>query len=186
MELENGYIRAEDGVARPSWAVSSPQMREYYDTEWGYPPVDERELFEQLSLETFQVGLSWSLILKRRAQLREAFANFDVDEVASWGEDRIDAILDAPGMIRNLRKVAAVLTNARAMQRIRADGGLYRVLRRLIPPNVTKPAHIDDIPTQTDYSKRAAKALKERGFTMVGPVNVFALMQSTGLVNCRL
>ena len=117
-------VLGEDGLARPAWAASDPLMQEYYDTEWGMPVRDERGMFERLSLEAFQSGLSWATILRKRPAFRAAFDDFEPDRVAAYGDADVDRLMADAGIVRNRRKVDATITNARATVALRADGGL--------------------------------------------------------------
>ena len=121
-------VVGEDGLARPAWAATDPLLRHYYDTEWGMPVRDERGVFERLSLEAFQAGLSWATILRKRPAFRDAFAGFDPDAVAGFGEADVDRLLADARIVRNRAKVLATITNARATLRLREasdiDGGL--------------------------------------------------------------
>ena len=117
-------ILGEDGLARPTWAASDPLMQEYYDTEWGMPVRDETGMFERISLEAFQSGLSWATILRKRPAFREAFDGFDPDRVAAYDDTDVDRLMGDAGIVRNLRKVHATITNARATVALREDGGL--------------------------------------------------------------
>src|SRR5699024_1253148 len=123
-ETREGTVLCADGLRRPPWAASDELLRGYYDTEWGMPVVDERGVFERLSLEAFQSGLSWATILRKRPAFREAFAGFDPDAVAAFGEaDRARLLADA-AIVRNRAKIDATIANARAVVDLRAEGGL--------------------------------------------------------------
>src|SRR4051812_25371454 len=117
-------VVGEDGLARPAWAATDPLMREYYDTEWGMPVRDERGMFERISLEAFQSGLSWATILRKRPAFRAAFADFDPDTVAAYDADDVERLLGDAGIVRNRRKIEATVQNARATVALRAEGGL--------------------------------------------------------------
>ena len=111
---DSGLVIGEDGRARPAWAARDPLLREYYDTEWGLPVTDERGVFERLSLEAFQSGLSWVTILRKRPALRSAFAGFEPEAVAAFGDEDVDRLLDDPAIVRNRAKIEATISNARA------------------------------------------------------------------------
>ncbi|HYH77306.1 MAG TPA: DNA-3-methyladenine glycosylase I, partial [Arthrobacter sp.] len=120
----NGSVLGDDGLARPPWASVDPLLREYYDTEWGLPVRDEQGLYERISLEGFQAGLSWATILRKRPAFRLAFHGFNPDTVAAFTEDDVERLLQDPGIIRNRLKIQAAVTNAKAVIALRADGGL--------------------------------------------------------------
>lgn len=178
-------VIGEDGLARPPWAASDPLLREYYDTEWGMPVRDETGLFERLCLEGFQVGLSWRLILQKRERLREAFHGFVPEEVARM--DGIEHLLGDATLIRNRRKLTAPLTNAEATLRLREEGtDLAELIWSFQPDTTPAPRTADEVPTRSAESEALAKELKGRGFTLVGPVTMYALMESVGIVDTNL
>jgi DNA-3-methyladenine glycosylase I len=156
----------------------------YHDNEWGVPVTDERGLFERLSLEAFQSGLSWRTVLARRPAFRAAFAGFDPEVVAGFGVEDTRRLLADPGIIRNARKVAAVASNARAVLRLRDEGGLSRLVWSHRPPPRSRPlASLADVPAATPESHALAERLRRAGFVFVGPVTGYATMQACGLVN---
>jgi len=161
-----------------------PQMAAYHDEEWGRPVRDETGLFERLCLEAMQSGLSWAIVLRKRAGMREAFAGFDPDAVARFADADVERLLGDARVIRNRRKLEAVVANARATVALREQG---RPLEELVwsfrPAPGPAPATLRDIPAFTDGSKALAKELKRAGFVFVGPTTVYAAMQATGLVN---
>lgn len=175
---------APDASSMPEWASSSPLMRTYFTDEWGLPVRGDNQVFERLSLEAFQVGLSWSLVLKRRDNLREAFHHFDLERCAALTDDDLAQAHTAEGMIRNDRKIRAVRTNAQAA--LQLDEGLSDFIWSYQPENTPMPRRAEDIPSSMPYSVQLAKDLKKRGFTMVGPVNMFALMEAIGIVDTHL
>jgi DNA-3-methyladenine glycosylase I len=179
-------VIGDDGLARPVWASVDPLLREYYDTEWGMPVRDERGLFERLSLEAFQSGLSWATILRKRPAFRSAFDDFDPDTVAGYGETDVARLLTDPGIVRNRRKIEATITNARATVRLREDGGLVDLVWSFQPAETPAPASYDDVPTTSPESVALAKALRSRGFTFVGPTTMYALMEAIGMVDTHL
>ncbi|MDO5701019.1 MAG: DNA-3-methyladenine glycosylase I [Bowdeniella nasicola] len=179
-------ILGEDGLARPAWATRDPLLTTYYDTEWGMPIRDEQGIFERLCLEGFQAGLSWLLVLRRRPHLRRALAAFDPDVLATWTEDDIDTALEAPGVIRNRQKIAAVVTNARATLALRADGGLAPLVWSYQPDLTPRPRTAAEVPSRSAESEALARELKRRGFTFVGPTSAFALMEAIGVVDTHL
>lgn len=173
---------------RCPWA-KTPLEIAYHDGEWGRPLHDERALFELLELEGFQAGLSWSLILERRAALREAFAGFDPEKLAAWGEEEVQRALTAPGVIRNRSKVHCAVTNAQAFLRVRKEFGSFDAYLwgwtegKQLEGGLER---MEDTPAQTELSRALSRDLKKRGFKFVGPVIVYSLMQAAGLVNDHL
>lgn len=188
----NDLIVGSDGKARPVWAASNDLLREYYDVEWGIPIHTEQELFERLSLEAFQSGLSWSTILRKRPAFREAFANFDPDVVASFTEDDIERLLHDTGIVRNRRKILATVNNAQATVALRGwdntsgNGDLASFIWSFQPKTTPTPTTLADVPTTSTESVALAKALKKRGFSFVGPTTMFALMEAVGIVDTHL
>lgn len=179
----------DDGRVRCAWALGDPLLRVYHDEEWGVPVHDDRAMYERLMLEGFQAGLSWLTVLRKREALERAFAGWDPEAVARFGDDEIAAALADPGIIRNRAKVNAAVTNARAMLRLRDAGiGLSDHLWSFIDgaPLVRRPSSPADVPAYTLEAEKMSKDLKKRGFTFVGPTICYALMQSAGLVDDHL
>ena len=181
-------VTGDDGLARPAWAATDPLLREYYDTEWGMPVRDERGVFERVSLEAFQSGLSWATILRKRPAFRDAFAGFDPDAVAGFGEADVDRLLADARIVRNRAKVLATITNARATVRLRdtVDGGLAGLVWSCRPESTPRPHRFADIPTQSEQSVALAGDLKRRGFRFVGPTTMYALMEAIGIIDTHL
>lgn len=179
-------VIGDDGLARPTWAATDPLLRDYYDTEWGMPVRDERGMFERLSLEAFQSGLSWATILRKRPAFRKAFDDFDPDTVAGYDESDVERLMADAGIVRNLRKIEATITNARATVALRDDGGLPALIWSFQPAESPAPTSYDEIPTQSEESRALAKALRTRGFVFVGPTTMFALMEAVGVVDTHL
>ncbi|HET9827886.1 MAG TPA: DNA-3-methyladenine glycosylase I [Nocardioidaceae bacterium] len=179
-------VRGEDGLLRPLWASTDPLMRDYYDTEWGMPVRDERGMFERLSLEAFQSGLSWATILRKRPAFREAFDGFDPDLVAAYGEQDVERLVADAGIVRNRRKIEATIANARATVALRPDGGLVELVWSFRPPTTPTPTSYDEVPTSSPESLALSKALRGRGFTFVGPTTMYALMEAVGIVDTHL
>jgi DNA-3-methyladenine glycosylase I len=175
-----------DGLSRPAWAATDPLLRAYYDTEWGMPVRDERGLFERISLEAFQSGLSWATILRKRPAFRAAFAGFDPDVVAAFGTVDIERLMADAGIVRNRRKVEATIQNARATVALRPDGGLVDLVWSFRPSRTPSPTSYDEVPTSTPESQALSKELRRRGFTFVGPTTMFALMEAVGIVDTHL
>ncbi|MBX7443265.1 MULTISPECIES: DNA-3-methyladenine glycosylase I [unclassified Arthrobacter] len=181
-----GVIVGEDGLARPAWASTDPLMRAYYDHEWGLPVTDEQGLYERICLEGFQAGLSWATILRKRPAFRAAFADFDPEAVARYGEADVDRLMQDAGIIRNRLKIAATIRNAQATLDLRGDGGLVDFVWSFRPASTPAPVLPADIPTQSPESIALSKALRKRGFSFVGPTTMFALMEAVGIVDTHL
>ncbi|MDK8306474.1 DNA-3-methyladenine glycosylase I [Corynebacterium imitans] len=178
-------ITCDDGLVRPPWAATDPLLRTYYDTEWGMPLFDEASLYERLCLEGFQVGLSWRLILSKREAFREAFFGFDPDKVAAM--ESIDHLMDNASLIRNRQKLNAAITNAKATVALRDEGThLGELIWSYKPEATPRPRTAEEVPTFSPESKALARDLKKRGFTFVGPVTMYALMESVGIVDTNL
>ncbi|HEY2271864.1 MAG TPA: DNA-3-methyladenine glycosylase I [Jatrophihabitantaceae bacterium] len=167
---------------RCAWANSTPDYIVYHDEEWGVPLHGERALFERMSLEAFQSGLSWLIILRKRGSFRSAFANFGVDDVASFGERDVTRLLADEGIVRNRAKIEATISNARAI-RDAVPEGLDELLWSFAPARHPRPKTLADIASTSSESKAMAKELKKRGFRFVGPTTGYALMQATGMVD---
>lgn len=176
----------DDGLLRPAWASVDPLLREYYDTEWGMPVRDEAGLFERLSLEAFQSGLSWATILRKRPAFRRAFAGFDPDRVAAFTDDDVARLLADASIVRNRAKILATRTNARATVDLRADGGLVDLVWSFQPDRTPEPRTIAEVPTRSAESVALARELRRRGFAFVGPTTMFALMEAVGIVDTHL
>ncbi|MEU3275166.1 DNA-3-methyladenine glycosylase I [Saccharomonospora sp. NPDC006951] len=171
-----------DGIARCSWGNSAPDYAEYHDTEWGVPLRGETALFERLSLEAFQSGLSWLVILRKREGFRAAFAGFVPGEVAGFTDRDVRRLLDDTGIVRNRAKIAATIGNARVVTEL--DRPLDELLWSFAPERRgRRPRTMADVPATTPESKAMAKELKKRGFSFVGPTTCYAMMQATGMVD---
>lgn len=179
-------IVGEDGLARPAWAAVDPLLRDYYDREWGMPVRDETGLFERLSLEAFQSGLSWATILRKRPAFREAFAGFDPDVVAGFGEADAARLMDDAGIVRNRRKIDATIQNARATVALREGSGLPTLIWSFQPATTPAPVTAADVPTTSQESIALAKELRRLGFAHVGPTTMFALMEAVGVLDTHL
>lgn len=186
MSATTGLVIGSDGLARPAWAATDPLLQEYYDTEWGMPVRDEAGLFERISLEAFQAGLSWATVLRKREAFREVFAGFDPDTVARYSEADVTQLLDDARIIRNSAKIRATITNAQATIDLRTDGGLPDLIWSFQPAETPRPRTVDEIPTSSVESAALAKALKARGFRFVGPTSAYALMEAIGMVDTHL
>lgn len=181
-----GVVLCDDGLQRPGWAAPEGMMRDYYDTEWGMPIRDEQGLFERISLEAFQSGLSWSIILRKRPTFRAAFADFDPDMVAAFTDADVERLLLDPGIVRNRQKIVATIGNARATIGLRDTGGLVDFVWSFKPDATPVPATYADVPTQSPESLALSKALRKKGFSFVGPTTMYALMEAVGIVDTHL
>jgi len=178
-----------DGKPRCAWGASTPSMLAYHDTEWGVPLHDDRALFELLSLEGAQAGLSWRTILERRAAYRDAFHGFDIARVARMTDVALEKVLTGSGVVRNRLKVFSVRGNARAaLAAIEQAGSLDAFLWAFVDgkPNVNRWTRHEQVPARTDVSDRMSKALKKAGFSFVGSTICYSFMQATGMVNDHL
>jgi DNA-3-methyladenine glycosylase I len=185
-EPARGAIPGPDGKLRCPWGLSAPEYVAYHDTEWGRPVRGDQVIFERLSLEAFQSGLSWLTILRKRENFRKAFAGFDIAAVARYGPDDVQRLLSDPGIVRNRAKVNAVITNARAALALPAGlSDLVWGYATADPPSAP-PRTLADIPPQTPASKRLSAELRRHGFVFTGPVTAYATMQACGLVNDHL
>jgi len=177
-----------DGLPRCPWCGSDPLYVAYHDTEWGVPEHDPRALWEKLVLDGFQAGLSWITILRKRDSFRAAFAGFDPEIVATFGESDVLRLLADPGIIRHRGKIEAAITGARAWAAIEGTTGFAPFLWGFVggSPQINGPATPAEVPTQTPASQAMAAALKSAGFKFCGPVITYAFMQATGMVNDHL
>ena len=172
---------------RAAWADTDPLLTEYYDTEWGMPVRDDAGVFERLSLEAFQSGLSWLTVLRKREAFRTAFAGFDPDCVAAFDADDLDRLMNDPGIIRNRRKIEATLSNARAVLELRRTGeSLAELVWSFMPDRSPAPLVDAEVPATSPESVALAKELKRRGFVFVGPTTAYALMSAIGIVDAHL
>lgn len=170
-----------DGKARCSWCTATEEYIAYHDNEWGFPVADDRVLFEKLCLESFQSGLSWRTILQKRENFRQAFHHFDIDQVAAFGEQDVQRLLQDKSIVRHRGKIEAVINNARCAQvLIKKEGSLAAFIWAYEP---VESDFVEPIPATTKESAALAKALKALGWKFVGPTTVYAFMQSMGLVN---
>ena len=211
MTLPEGLVACEDGLARPTWAATDLLLRDYYDTEWGSSVTSEQGVFERLVLESFQSGLSWSTILKKRQAFRAAFASFIPEAVAAFTDQDRERLMQNAGIVRNKRKIDAAITNARAVIALRSalaaeadahrTGRMEAPLTHLLRPRQSYPRHLgelvwlyqpshqprprcaQEVPAQTEESRALSLELKRRGFVFVGPVTALALMSAIGIVN---
>ena len=178
----------EDGRVRCGWIDQSRLApadfilyRDYHDSEWGQPLRGAKALFERVSLEAFQSGLSWLIILRKRDNFRRAFDRFDIDKVARYTDRDIERLMNDAGIVRNRSKIEATIANARAAADLDVDLG--ELLWSFAPERRPRPADLAQVPTVTDEAKQMAQELKRRGFKFVGPTTAYALMQATGMVD---
>ena len=212
MTLPEGLVSCEDGLVRPTWAATDLLLRDYYDTEWGNPVTSEQCVFERLVLESFQSGLSWSTILKKREAFRTAFASFIPEAVAAFTDQDRERLMQDASIVRNKRKIDAAITNAQAVIALRsalaAEADAYRAgrvdgapLAQLLRPRQPYPRHLGElvwlyqprehprpvnageVPAQTEESRALSAELKRRGFVFFGPVTALALMSAIGIVS---
>ena len=183
-----GLVVGADGLARCAWGTSTEDYARYHDEEWGRPVRGETALYERITLEAFQSGLSWLTILRKREAFRRAFHGFEADVVAAYDEADTARLLADAGIVRNRAKVAAAVTNARAVVALREHGGLDELLWSHAPDPALRraPEAMSDVPATTPESVALAKALKRHGFVFVGPTTAYAAMQACGLVDDHL
>ena len=184
-------VRGEDGVRRCFWCAGDPLYRAYHDAEWGFPQRDDTRLFEKLCLEGFQAGLSWITVLRKRENFRRAFAGFDMEQVARFTPRKVESLLQDGGIIRHRGKIESAIHNARkALELAEERGSLSNYLWSFEPPVTERPARITlDVLrklTESPSSRALSKDLKRRGWTFVGPITMYALLQAMGMVNDHL
>ncbi|EDP98452.1 DNA-3-methyladenine glycosylase I [Kordia algicida OT-1] len=171
---------------RCAWCGNDPLYMTYHDEEWGVPVYDDATLFEFLILETFQAGLSWITILRKRENFRNAFDNFDYKKIANYGEEKYLSLLEDSGIIRNKLKIKATITNAQAFMRIQKEFGSFsKYIWQFTDGKPIQNAFTNrhDVPATTEISDKLSKDLKKRGFKFIGSTTVYAHMQATGMVN---
>ena len=182
-------VIGEDGLGRCGWSANDAEYRRYHDEEWGTPLHGDRPLFEKLSLEGFQAGLSWITILRRRPAFRELFLDFEISRVAELGETDVEALMLDARIIRNRAKIEATISNARITRELVDDhpGALDELIWSFAPPPRDRaPRDFSELAAVTPESTALSSALRARGFRFVGPTTVYALMQSAGLVDDHL
>ncbi|HEY7018835.1 MAG TPA: DNA-3-methyladenine glycosylase I [Gaiellaceae bacterium] len=184
--MASDLVQGDDGNLRCRWGAGDEAYRVYHDTEWGWPVRDERGLYEKLCLECLQSGLSWALILRKREGIREAFAGFDPETVAAFGTAELEELLEDTRVIRNRRKLEAIVRNAEATVAMRDDVPLQELVWSFRRPAGRAPRGYAELASTTDESKELAKELKRRGFAFVGPTTVYSTMQAVGVVNDHL
>jgi DNA-3-methyladenine glycosylase I len=180
---------APDQPTRCPWCGDDPLYREYHDREWGAHLHDDQRLFEMLLLEGFIAGLSWLTILKKRENFRAAFDGFDPRKVAAYGPDKVAALMDDAGIIRNRRKIEAAIKNAQVVLDLQKEFGSFdRYLWGWVEGRPVQHAcdELKDVPTQDETARALSKDLKKRGMGFVGPVTIYSYMQAVGLINDHL
>ncbi|MBL9051889.1 MAG: DNA-3-methyladenine glycosylase I [Tabrizicola sp.] len=181
-------MKNADNSTRCPWCGTDPLYVAYHDTEWGRPERDPKKLFELLILESFQAGLAWITILRKREGFRQAFHGFDPEILAAWGEADVLRLLADPGIVRHRGKIEGTIRGAQAYQRIEAREGFSPFLWSFAggEPIVNRPTSLAEVPAQTPRSLAMSKALKREGFNFVGPTITYAFMQASGMVNDHL
>ena len=182
--MGDDVIVGADGLARCRWGAEPEVYREYHDGEWGRPLRGDDELFERISLEAFQSGLSWLTILRRREGFRAAFDGFRIEAVAAYTDADVERLLGDTGIIRNRAKIVATIANAKAARKL--DDGLTALIWSFAPAGHVRPQAIGDVPAVTPESTALSKALKREGFRFVGPTTAYAMMQAIGMVDDHL
>ena len=187
-QMAEGLIRGADGRVRCFWPGDDPAYVAYHDEEWGMPVADDRRLFEKICLEGFQSGLSWLTILRKRENFRRAFADFDYETVAGFGDGEVSALLQDAGIVRHRGKIEATINNARRAREMAAEfGSLGAFFWKWEPDPAARPAAIDYATLRalgkTAESAALSKELKRRGWSFVGPTTIYAFMQAMGMVN---
>ncbi|WP_243229180.1 DNA-3-methyladenine glycosylase I [Microbacterium sp. CIAB417] len=175
-------ISGSDGRTRCAWVGSDAEYERYHDEEWGRPLHGDRALFEKMSLEGFQAGLSWITILRKRPRFREVFAGFEPERVALFDDEDVERLMGDAGIIRNRAKIEATIGNARLVASM-ADGELDALMWSFAPAPRPRPREFADVPAVTPESTAMSKELRRRGFRFVGATTMYALMQSSGMVD---
>ncbi len=187
MNLAAGLITGIDGTVRCWWCGDDPEYVRYHDEEWGVPVHDDRKLFEKLCLEGFQAGLSWLTILRKRPAFRAAFADFDPQQVASFGPADVARLLQDAGIVRHRGKIEATIGNARAYRDLVDEvGSLDAYVWSFAPEDPPVPRSIDEVRATSPESEAMSKDLKRRGWRFVGPTTLYAFQQSMGIVDDHL
>jgi DNA-3-methyladenine glycosylase I len=185
--MEDKVLESGDGLKRCPWGIDPAENRQYHDEEWGRPVVDDVRIYEKLSLEGFQSGLSWLTILRKRDGFRRAFSDFDPVKVAAFDENDVVRLLDDAGIVRHRGKIEATIANARAVLEVQAaEGSLAALLWRYEPAPAAPVRTLDKLPPFRPEAKELSKELRRRGFRFVGPTTVYAAMEALGLVNDHL
>ncbi len=175
-----------EAKTRCAWCEKDDLYRNYHDEEWGNPVYDDQKLFEFLILETFQAGVSWHLILKKRENFRKAFLNFDYNQIALFGEYEVQELMKDAGIIRNTLKIKSAIANAKAFMKVQEEFGSFSTfIWRYVDgkPIVNHFTSFSEVPAYTPLAEKISKDLKKRGFKFIGPTTMYAHMQATGMVN---
>ncbi|TDQ52909.1 DNA-3-methyladenine glycosylase I [Actinorugispora endophytica] len=183
---DGSAVVGEDGLGRCPWAAAHPLNRAYHDTEWGLPVRGEQALFERISLEAFQSGLSWLTILAKRPAFRAVFADFAPEAVAAYTDADVERLMGDAGIVRNRAKITAARANARAVLALREQGGLDALIWSHKPERTPEPRTAAEVPAHTPASHALAKDLRSRGFRFVGPTTAHALMEAIGMIDTHL
>ena len=176
-------------IIRCGWCEKDDLYRTYHDEEWGKPVYDDETIFQFLVLESFQAGLSWHTILKKRENFTAAFENFDSKKIANYAEDKVEALMNDAGIVRNRLKILATINNAQRFQEVQEEFGTFsNYIWNFVDGNsiINYPKVLSDVPATTEISDALAKDLKERGFKFLGSTVMYAHMQATGMVNDHL
>jgi DNA-3-methyladenine glycosylase I len=175
----------DTSIKRCTWCGEDALYIKYHDEEWGVPVHDDQKMFEFLILESFQAGLSWITILRKRENFRKAFDNFDVDKIANYNEQKVESLMQDAGIIRNRLKINAAIKNAKQSIELRKEGGLAKYFWNWVDGKQlqNRIKTISDVPAKTELSDAIAKDLKKRGFSFVGSTTIYAHLQASGLVN---
>lgn len=181
---ELGAVPGPDGKLRCPWGLSAPDYVAYHDEEWGRPVRGDTAIFERLCLEAFQSGLSWLTILRKRENFRAAFAGFDTEAIAAFGDRDVARLMADQGIVRNRAKINAVLVNARAA--LELPNGLTELVWKYAGEQDHAPRTLPEVPSSTPASKALSVELRRHGFTFTGPVTAYATMQACGIVNDHL
>jgi DNA-3-methyladenine glycosylase I len=186
--VADGLATGPDGLARCAWATSAPEYVAYHDTEWGFPVADDVRLFEKISLEGFQSGLSWLTILRKREAFRAAFDGFDPARIARYNAKKVERLMQDAGIVRNRAKIEGAIASARAYLEIDKEQGFSKYLWDFVDGKPIRNSfrHIADVPAETELSRKISKDLKTRGFKFCGPTIVYAFMQAVGMVDDHL
>ncbi|MEM6888401.1 MAG: DNA-3-methyladenine glycosylase I [Pseudomonadota bacterium] len=181
-------LKQKENPSRCGWVGAEKVYVDYHDTEWGVPERSENKLFENLILESFQSGLSWITILRKRSAFRRAFAAFNPDTISSWGSAEVARLCEDARIVRHRGKIEAAISNARAFQIIQADEGFSDFFWQFVDerPLQNNFSDLSEVPSQTALSTEISRALKSRGFRFCGPTVVYSFMQASGLVNDHL
>ena len=185
--MEQAVLDPDDGLARCPWGLEPEEYRRYHDEEWGRPVTDDVRIFEKLSLEGFQSGLSWLTILRKRDGFRRAFSDFDIAAVAAYDEHDVERLLGDAEIVRHRGKIQATIGNARAVLEVQAGEGSLAALIWRYEPSPDAPVEVlGELPTFRPEAKELSKELRRRGFRFVGPTTAYAAMQALGVVNDHL